>query len=42
MSKDLFNKLNELSHRIDKLKEQTQTEEATKMSFIIPFFYFRI
>lgn len=38
MSKDLFNKLNELSHRIDKLKEQTQTEEATKMSFIIPFF----
>ncbi len=38
MSKELFNKLNDLSQRINKLKDQTQTEESTKMSFIIPFF----
>lgn len=38
MSKDLFNILKDLSQRIEKLKEQTQTEEATKMSFIVPFF----
>ena len=38
MSKELFSKLKELSERIEKLKEQTNTEEATKMSFIVPFF----
>ena len=38
MSKDLFNILKDLSQRIEKLKDQTQTEEATKMSFIVPFF----
>ena len=38
MGKELFTKLSELSKRIETLKQQTQTEEATKMSFIIPFF----
>ena len=38
MSKELLSTLNDLAQRIEKLKEQTKTEEATKMSFIIPFF----
>lgn len=38
MSKELLASLNDLSKRIEKLKDQTKTEEATKMSFIIPFF----
>ena len=38
MSKELLSNLNDLAQRIEKLKEQTKTEEATKMSFIIPFF----
>ena len=38
MSKELLSTLNDLAQRIERLKEQTKTEEATKMSFIIPFF----
>lgn len=38
MSKELLSSLNDLAQRIEKLKDQTKTEEATKMSFIIPFF----
>lgn len=38
MNKELLSSLNDLAQRIEKLKDQTKTEEATKMSFIIPFF----
>ena len=35
---DLNEKLYELSERITKLKDSITTEEATKQSFILPFF----
>lgn len=35
---ELDEKLYSLSERIKQLKEKIQTEEATKQSFIIPFF----
>ncbi len=34
---DLFDTLKQLSERIEKLKDQIQTEEATKTAFIMPF-----
>lgn len=38
MGEEFTTQLRQLSLRISKTKEQIQTEEATKMSFIIPFF----
>ncbi len=38
MSNDFFNKLETLSDRIKNSISNIQTEEATKMSFIVPFF----
>lgn len=38
MSNTLYKDLSDLSERIINLKEKIQTEEATKMSFIVPFF----
>lgn len=38
MSDEFISKLNELSKRINETKENIKTEEATKISFIMPFF----
>lgn len=35
---DFIDSIRQLSARVEKLKDQIQTEEATKMSLIIPFF----
>lgn len=35
---EFTNKLKQLSERISKMKENVQTEEATKTSFVMPFF----
>lgn len=38
MADEFVSKLNELSKRINETKNNVKTEEATKMSFIMPFF----
>ncbi|CAM3055605.1 type I restriction endonuclease [Flavobacterium frigoris] len=37
MEADLKQKLEQLHHRVDSLKEQIKTEEATKNAFVMPF-----